>query len=68
MNSIAISPKFQIVIPKSVRELLHLFPGQKVQVIPYDGRVEVIPERNLAEMRGFLKGLDTSLEREGDRF
>ena len=67
MNAVAISPKFQVVIPKDVREQLHLVPGQKVQVIPYEGRVEIIPERSIAEMRGFLKGIDTSSERDGDR-
>jgi AbrB family looped-hinge helix DNA binding protein len=67
MNSVAISPKYQVVIPKSVRELLHLVPGQRVQVIPYEGRVEMVPERNIAEMRGFLKGMNTAFEREGDR-
>lgn len=67
MNAVSISPKFQVVIPKNIRELLHLVPGQKVQVIPYEGRVEMIPERNIADMRGFLKGIDITLEREGDR-
>jgi AbrB family looped-hinge helix DNA binding protein len=67
MKAVTISPNFQVVIPKNVRELLHLVPGQKVQVIPYEGRVEMIPERNIADMRGFLKGMDTTLEREGDR-
>ena len=67
MQSVAISPKFQVVIPKSVRELLHLMPGQKVQVIPFDNRVELIPERTICEMRGFLKGIDTTVERDGDR-
>jgi AbrB family looped-hinge helix DNA binding protein len=67
MNAVAISPKFQVVIPKNIRELLHLVPGQKVQVIPYEDRVEMIPERRIAEMRGFLKGIDTAFDREGDR-
>jgi len=67
MEAVLISPKFQVVIPKNIRELLHLIPGQKVQVIPYEDRVELIPERRIADMRGFLKGIDTSLEREGDR-
>ena len=67
MQALAISPKFQVVIPKSVRELLHLVPGQKVQVIPYEGRIEIIPERSITEMRGFLKGIDTTFERESER-
>ena len=67
MQAVAISPKFQIVIPKSIRELLHLLPGQKVQLVPYENRVEIIPERDIKDMRGFLKGIDTAFERKGDR-
>ncbi len=67
MQAVAISPKFQIVIPKSIRELLHLMPGQKVQLLAYENRVEIIPERDIKDMRGFLKGIDTAFEREGDR-
>jgi AbrB family looped-hinge helix DNA binding protein len=67
MQAIAISPKFQVVIPKNIRELLHLLPGQKVQMVPYENRVEIIPERDIKDMRGFLKGIDISFDREGDR-
>ena len=67
MQAVAISPKFQIVIPKSIRELLHLMPGQTVQLVPYENRVEIIPERDIKDMRGFLKGIDTTFDREGDR-
>lgn len=67
MSSVKISPKYQVVIPRKVRDSLQLKPGQKVQVILYGNRIELIPERNISEMRGFLKGINTRIEREGDR-
>ncbi len=67
MQTVTVSPKFQVVIPKIVRESLRLRPGQKMQVIEYDGRIEFIPERNITELRGFVKGINTELEREEDR-
>lgn len=67
MSAVTVSPKFQVVIPKPVRDHLNLRPGQKMQVLEYEGRVELIPERDIEELRGFLKGIDTAFEREGDR-
>ena len=67
MHTVIVSPKFQVVIPRDVRESLRLHPGQKMQVIEYDGRIEFIPERDIAELRGFLKGINTKFEREKDR-
>ena len=67
MQTVTVSPKFQVVIPKIVRESLHLRPGQKMQVIEYDGRIEFIPERDITELRGFIKGINTEFEREEDR-
>ncbi len=67
MEAVSISPKFQIVIPRAVREALGIRPGQKVQVIPYEDRIELILIRPTQEMRGFLKGIDTNIEREPDR-
>jgi AbrB family looped-hinge helix DNA binding protein len=67
MDTTTISPKFQVVIPLRVRRALGLRPGQKVQVIPYEGRIELIPVRPIKQARGFLKGMDTSVEREDDR-
>lgn len=67
MEVVTISPKFQVVIPRSVRERLNLSPGQKVQALVYDGRVELIPMRPAKALRGFLAGLDTTLERDTDR-
>ena len=67
MGTITISPKFQVVIPKAIREELGLLPGQKVQAIAYGERIELIPIRPMREMRGFLKGIDTAVDRESDR-
>ena len=67
MSTVTISPKFQIVIPKAVRERLALSPGQKVEAIAYENRIELIPVRPITEMRGMLSGLDTAVEREADR-
>lgn len=65
--TITISPKFQIVIPKAMREQLALEAGQKLQAIAYGGRIELIPVRPASELRGFLPDLDTVVEREADR-
>jgi AbrB family looped-hinge helix DNA binding protein len=67
MQTVTVSPKFQVVIPKEIREALRLRPGQKMRVIEYDGRIELIPDRDISELRGFLKGIDTRIEREEDR-
>lgn len=67
MQTVTVSPKFQVVIPKSVREALQLKPGQKMQVVEYDGRIELIPDKDIKELRGFLKGINTKFEREDDR-
>lgn len=67
MTTSTLSPKFQVVIPKEIREKLGLQPGQKIQVIAYEHRIELIPARSLEEMRGFLAGIETTVVREGDR-
>ncbi len=67
MESVTVSPKFQVVIPKHVRESLNLKPGQKMHVLEYAGRIELIPERDIKELRGFLKGINTEFERKEDR-
>jgi AbrB family looped-hinge helix DNA binding protein len=67
MITVSVSPKFQVVIPKAIREALNIQPGQKVQVIQYQNRIVLLPIRPLKEARGFLKGIDTTVEREGDR-
>lgn len=67
MEAVTISPKFQVVIPRQVREQLGLTPGQKVQVVVLDDRIELVPVRQIRKMRGFLKGIDTRVERDRDR-
>jgi len=67
MATVTLSPKYQIVIPREIRDAFHLSPGQKVQLIPYANRIEVIPEKKISDMRGFLHGIDTLFERESDR-
>jgi AbrB family looped-hinge helix DNA binding protein len=67
MSFVTISPKYQVVIPKAIREQLGLSPGQKVQTIIYDNRIELIPLMPVKKMKGFLKGIDTTIERDSDR-
>jgi AbrB family looped-hinge helix DNA binding protein len=67
MEQATISPKYQVVIPKKLRDKTGIKPGQKVQVIPYMGRIELIPVRKIQDGRGFLEGIDTNIEREADR-
>ncbi len=67
MTEVKISPKYQVAIPKEIREELELKPGQTVQVIAHRDRIEMIPVRNMREMRGFLAGIDTSVKHDPDR-
>ncbi len=67
METATISSTFRVVIPRAAREKLDLKPGQKVHVIAYDGRIQIIPVRPVKEMRGFLKGMDADFDREPDR-
>ena len=68
MSTVTISSKYQIVIPKSIRDKSDLYPGQKVEVINYDGRIEIIPIRNIKSLRGIAKGINTDIKRDEDRF
>ncbi len=67
MDVVTVSPKYQVVIPLKVRQSLGLRVGQKVHVLIYENRIELIPVRPIREMRGSLKGIDTYVEREADR-
>jgi AbrB family looped-hinge helix DNA binding protein len=67
MDTVALSPKFQVVIPKAVRRALGLQPGQRMQVRLHKGKVELEPEKTLASLKGRWPGLETQVLREADR-
>jgi len=67
MTAVTVSPKFQVVIPKEIREALGIVSGQKVQMLTYQNRIELIPLKPMQELRGFLKGISTHIERDRDR-
>ena len=67
VSTVTVSSKYQVVIPKDVRDRLRIRPGQKVEAFAVGGRVELVPIRPISEMRGFLKGMDPNFEREPDR-
>ena len=67
MKAVTVSPKFQIVIPRDVRESMGIQPGAKVQILQYENRIELIPLREPKSLRGFIKGIDTEVDRTGDR-
>jgi len=67
MKAVTISPKYQVVIPRDVRDALDIQPGTKVQVLQYGNRIELVPLRSPKSLRGFLKGIDTDVRRDKDR-
>ncbi|WP_353569898.1 AbrB/MazE/SpoVT family DNA-binding domain-containing protein [Candidatus Albibeggiatoa sp. nov. BB20] len=67
MQAVELSPQFQIQIPEEARKSLNLTSGQKLQVLLYQDRIELIPIKPMHALRGFLKGIDTTVDREPDR-
>lgn len=67
MSSVTVSPKFQIVIPKELREKLHVKPGMKLQLVSWGNGIYAVPIRPLNQLKGMLKGMDPTFEREDDR-
>ena len=66
MDTVTVSPKFQVVIPRAVREQMGIRPGERLEVISFDDRIELVPLRPMREMKGFLKGLDPTFQRDED--
>ncbi|MEW5947490.1 MAG: AbrB/MazE/SpoVT family DNA-binding domain-containing protein [bacterium] len=67
MATVTVSPKYQVVIPRELRESLGIRPGEKVQVFKYENRIEFVPVKGLNKLRGFLKGINTTVDRDEDR-
>jgi len=67
VKAVVVSPKYQIVIPKEVRESMGIVSGQRIQMLTYRNRIELIPIKPMKEMKGFLKDLDTEVKRDKDR-
>lgn len=67
MNTVIVSSKFQVVIPKDIRENIGLKAGTSLEIINYGKRIELIPIQPMKNLKGIFKGIDTKIEREEDR-
>jgi AbrB family looped-hinge helix DNA binding protein len=67
MSTVALSPKFQVVIPKDIRRALNLVSGQRMEVKLNGDKVEFIPEKTVASLRGRWPGMSTRVVRDADR-
>ena len=67
MTTVKVSSKYQVVIPRAIRDKLKIKAGQKLQLIQYQDRIEFIPQKDIREMKGFLSGINTEVPRNKDR-
>ncbi len=67
MITVTVSTKYQVFIPRALRHALGIRPGQKIEVLAYEGRMEFVPVGPMKSMRGFLSGLDARVPCEDDR-
>ncbi len=67
MQTVKISPKFQIVIPKQIRQKMNLQAGQSMNVFALGNRIELVRDRDISELMGFVSGINTGFKREKDR-
>lgn len=68
MEQVTISPKFQVVIPKKIREKLGLKAGQKIEAIEYNGIIQLVPVKTADELKGLLGDVEIEIDRETDRY
>lgn len=67
MPQVTVSPKYQVVIPKKIRTIHRIKPGQQVDFISLGNNIHLVPIRPIQELRGSMKGIDTTIVREPDR-
>ena len=67
MRTVTVSSKYQVVIPKEIRETIGLQVGTTLEVISYANRIELVPIHPIRELKGVFKGIDTEISREEDR-
>jgi AbrB family looped-hinge helix DNA binding protein len=67
MNKVTLSDKYQVIIPKEVREKIGLEAGVSFEVITYSNRIELVPIKPIKNLKGILKGIDTNITRKEDR-
>ena len=67
MGTVTVSPKVQVVIPQKIRDAIGLRSGDKIKVVAFRNRIELLPMRAIRTLRGYLKGIDTSLKRDEAR-
>ncbi len=67
MPAVKLSPKYQVVIPPAIRQAFKLTPGQKIEVVVYEGRITLVPVGPLKALRGLPSGIDTRVPRDDDR-
>lgn len=67
MNTVIVSSKYQVVIPKEIRENIGLQVGTALEIITYGNRIELVPIRPMKSLKGVFKGINTEIMREDDR-
>jgi bifunctional DNA-binding transcriptional regulator/antitoxin component of YhaV-PrlF toxin-antitoxin module len=67
MNTVTLTSEYQVNFPKEIFEPIGYKAGTSFEVIMYDNMIQLVPIRPMSSLRGMLKGIDTTIEREEDR-